>query len=208
MHVILVHGWLSTPDMHFFPWLKQELEAHGHVVLALQMPNPARPKRVEWMAQLDYALQANGDPADTVLLGHSLGTLTILHYLQTIYKGPPFKRIVLCAGFTRAFALPPLLPPRHAQLDHLRNKILHLPEVILEDWFTHAVDASTLRHHARAWTCIHAIDDPVVPFAEGVFLAKQLCAELITENKGHLIEFSPQGTLQLPSALEAILSAS
>jgi len=38
MNIVLVHGWLSSPDQHWFPWLKRELEGRGFHVIAPPMP--------------------------------------------------------------------------------------------------------------------------------------------------------------------------
>ena len=210
MHVILVHGWMSRPQMHFFPWLKKELEARGFEVAAPQMPNPALPKRDEWLATLDQAVSEIDDPSQTILLGHSLGTLTILHYLNTFEKGPAFPHIILTAGFGRQFSLPqPIDIPQiedYPKLIALREKILNLPETVLHDWFSPAIDFAKVKPKARRWTCIHSTDDAIVPYAEGVWLAKKLNVPLITEHNGHLIEFRLNGQMTLPSALEAIVT--
>jgi len=209
MTVLIIHGWLSTPNMHFFPWLKKELEARGMNVIAPQMPNPALPKRAEWLATLDEAVRAVGDPAQTILVGHSLGTLTILHYLNEIYRGPAFPNAVLCSSFCRPFTLPPLrdlpdVPGDHQQFARMREKILSLPEMILNDWFTTPIDFTRVRENVRAITCIHSTDDPIVPYEEGAWVAKQLRSDLITEQRGHFIEFRVTGRMTLPSALSAI----
>jgi len=208
--VLLIHGWLSTPKMHFFPWLKKELETRGYTVVAPQMPNPALPKRAEWLATLSDMLHAIDRPEETILLGHSLGTLTILHYLNEIHQGAAFPHVVLCSGFGRAFSLPqPIDIPRlneYPKLIAMREKILALPEVVLRDWFEPTIDFDRVRHLARRWTCIHAPDDPVVPYAEGVYAAQQLGATFVEETNGHLIEFRVNGRMALPSALEAIVS--
>lgn len=179
MKVVLIHGWLSSPDQNWFPWLKRELKGRGFEVIAPQMPHPMRPDKHKWVPALK-ALLKDLDPTDTILVGHSLGVPTILYCLQD-HEGPAYAKVVLVCGFGR--------------------KIPFLDDVI--DNYDMRLDMRSIRRKASEWICIHGDNDPLVPFGEGKWLAKKLGAEFIVENgRGHLTQY--QGTVRLPSALKTI----
>lgn len=176
MTVILIHGYLGFPDNCWFPWLRRELEARGHDVIIPAMPNPELPERLGWQMTIARVVK---DPASTILIGHSLGCLAILHFLRE-HHGAPFPHVVLAAGFGR---------------DFLRSNAL-------THWFDEKLDFSEIAKKAMRWTSIHSTNDLLVPFAEGEWLAKQLGARLIVEHKGHLRK--REGAGELPSILNAL----
>jgi hypothetical protein len=175
--VILIHGYLGFPQNCWFPWLKRELEARGFEVIAPAMPNPSLPDRNAWQGLVKKTVT---DPAQTILVGHSLGSAVILHYLQE-YEGPQFPHVILTAGFGRDF--------------------LHFAK--LKHWFETPLDFKRIRKQAKKWTSIHSKNDPLVPFAEGEWLAEKIGSKFILENKGHLTK--AEGACQLPSVLKEIL---
>ncbi len=179
MNIVLVHGWMSTPDQHWFPWLRRELEGRGYNVITPRMPNPVKPNKKLWVEKLKSVL-ADLDPQQTMLIGHSLGTPTILYCLQD-HAGPQFLKVVLVSGFARKI---PLL-----------DKVT--------EGYDMKLDPVRIRPKAESWTCIHAPNDPIVPFGEGKRLAKRLRANLVVEKKrGHLTQY--YGVVKLPSALKSI----
>ena len=179
MNIVLVHGWLSSPDQHWFPWLRRELEGRGFNVIAPAMPNPARPEKRAWVEMLKGVL-AKLDPQQTILVGHSLGVPTILYCLQD-HDGPPYLKVVLTSGFART------IPMLDRVVDNYDMR-LNLARIIPK---------------AESWTCIHADNDPLVPFKEGQWLAKKLGADFILEKgRGHLTQY--RGVVKLPSALGSI----
>ena len=181
MKVVLIHGWLSGPNHHWFYWLKRELRKRGFEVIAPVMPNPVRPNKEQWVAQLKKII-SQVDPADTILIGHSLGVPTILYALQD-FKGAKFAQVILVSGFAR--------------------KIPHMEEFI-DGYTMEDLNLKNVKTKAASWVCIHGDNDPLVPFEQGEWLAKQLGAELMLENgRGHLTQF--RGVVKLPSALKAIL---
>lgn len=149
------------------------------------MPKPAMPVCGDWTATLESAVQK---PGETILIGHSLGCPTILYYLQN-YSGPDIlPHVVLVAGFGRAF------------LNHHVSKL----QARLFHWFDGELDFSLIRGKARHFTCINSDNDPLIPFIEGEWLAKQLKGELVTEHKQHFLGVRGRGVVELPSVLEAI----
>jgi len=187
MHIILVHGIWSRPGHHFFPWLRKEMEKRGHRVTSARFPNPAYPDRFAWVTELGRLVE---DPADTIIVAHSLGTFTTLRYLNDVHSGAPFAHIILVSGFGRDFVskhIERILPP----ISRLAN------------WFDVPPDFDHVRPMAHQWTCIHSTNDPLVPYTEGVWLAEQLHVPLVTEHRGHFTTW--RLVWRLPSALEAVL---
>ncbi len=177
MTIILIHGFMGFPNNCYFPWLKKELESRGNKVLVPQMPRPAYPEKLTWVKTI-RSLKC--DPAETILVGHSLGCAALLHFLQE-HRGDAFQHVVLTSGFGRPFV-------------SMKS---------LERWFDPPLDFSVIKTKSEKWTAVHSKNDILVPFREGEWLASQLGADLIIENKGHLTK--REGAKELPSVLEAII---
>ena len=73
----------------------------------------------------------------------------------------------------------------------------------LERWFDPPLDFSVIKTKSKKWTVVHSKNDLLVPFREGEWLASQLGANLIIEDKGHLTK--REGAKELPSVLNAIV---
>lgn len=148
------------------------------------LPEPMFPERTVWVAALERAIEAaivRGIPASKiVLVGHSLGCLTILLALER-HEGEPFSNVLLVSGFGRNFGAFGLGP-----------------------WVRKPVDFQIVRPQSRAWHVLHGKSDVLVPFAEGRWLAKQLHASFIeTGWPGHFMH--EEGVKELPEALDVLL---
>jgi leucyl-tRNA synthetase len=91
---VLLHGYKSGPEKHFHPWLKSELEARGHTVVMPKLPNPDKPNIDE---QVDYVLNSVVLDENTVLIGHSLGSVVAMKVLEKV--NVTIHKLVLVAGF-------------------------------------------------------------------------------------------------------------
>ncbi len=160
--VYVIHGWGANPSCNWFPWLRQELENKGAEVFVPEMPNTNYPQCKEWVENLRVLI---GEPnSDTILVGHSLGTATILRYLESLKEGESVGEVFLVAA---ADANP------------------GFPEV--ESFVSTPPDYEKIKKGAKSFTVIHSDDDPVVPFEMGQRLAKGLGAEFIPlSGLGHL----------------------
>ncbi len=180
MHAILVHGWKGTPDYGWFPWLRRELEAVGYTTESLTLPNPLLPDRTEWVEVIKKAVH---DP-EVVLIGHSLGCPCILFALQE-YAGDPIARVVLVSGFGRPFLFP------HAA-----------------EWFGDAkIDFDLVRQRAKSWAVLHTRLDPIVPFREGEWLAKQLHVPMVEVESHPVGHLAPEDfAFEIPEIFQAVVS--
>ncbi|MEM0465495.1 MAG: class I tRNA ligase family protein [Candidatus Pacearchaeota archaeon] len=93
---MLLHGYNGDPEKYFFPWLKKELENIGYKVNVPKLPNSSNPSVYE---QTDYVLKNCDFDENTVLLGHSFGSVIALKVLEKLNK--PIKKLILVAGFAQ-----------------------------------------------------------------------------------------------------------
>jgi len=155
MRIILVHGFNANPNMNFHPWLRDELHAAGFEVVAPELPLSSKeefdlPKAIEIMKQ-----QVGYLKNDDIVLGHSLGALVALQYLEAIEMTETPRAVILVAA------------PWNVSRPELRSL------------FVDDLDADVLMWKAREFVVIHSQDDKLVPVEHGRKLADQLRARLI-----------------------------
>ena len=176
-HIIILHGWESAPDRHWFPWLKQRLEAVGLRVSVPALPDTMMPKKEAWLSTTEDLID---DPAQTILLGHSLGGTTILRLLEK-WQQAPFRAVM------------PVASPIRSDREELAS------------FFDTEIDFDTARKNTTMSACIYGEDDPRVPIEQGKECAQKLGASLFTlQNVGHLR--TQDGVTTLSEAEEFILA--
>jgi len=74
---VLIHGLNGSPEADFFPKLIERLVADGHEVFAPQLPSASKPSVDE---QVEYILANTTFTENTIVVGHSLGTV-VMHKL-------------------------------------------------------------------------------------------------------------------------------
>ncbi len=94
-HYVLLHGYKSSPEKNFFPWLAEELKRQGHTVEVPTLPDPDEP---DVHTQRDHVLESCHFDEKTVLLGHSLGSVVALKVLEELDR--PIEKLILVAGFS------------------------------------------------------------------------------------------------------------
>lgn len=183
--VIIIHGWKATPEKHWFPWLKQELEKRGFAVAVPQMPNADKPYWKEWVCRIDDTVGETDEK--TFLVGHSLGTVAILKYLETLPAGQKIGGVVLAAGFFEPF---PNMPRE------------------LDNFFAGGkTNYEKISSSAEAFAVISSDNDPFVPLRYGEVLSEKLnAAFLIMPSAGHIRQ--DEGFVQFPEALRSVVEIS
>lgn len=177
--VFIVHGYDATPADNWFPWFKKELEEKGFKVEVPQMPNADHPTLEKWLAHLQSIVGECDE--NTYFAGHSLGTITILKFLEVLSENQKVGGIVLVGGFSESLNFKPL-----------------------ETFTEKPLDYEKVKRSVKKITAIHSIDDPNVPYKFGEIIRDKLDAELITlEGAGHINWKS--GWFELPQALDVIL---
>jgi uncharacterized protein len=177
--VILIHGWEGSPNEGWKPWLKKELEQKGITVLNPNMPDPNYPKQKEWIKHLSSII---GTPdSETFLVGHSLGAITILRYLEVLEENQKIGGAIFIAGFT----------------DDLK-----IPE--LSDFFKEKINWDKIKKHCNKFFAIHSDNDHYVPLTYGNIFKKNLGAEIIILHKMRHFSGS-DGITEIPILLNILL---
>lgn len=94
-NVLILHGFESNSQEHWFLNVKKELEKKGYKVHVPNMPNSLHPKQIEWV---DIINKFKPDEK-WILVGHSLGGTAILRYLETTKK-PIGKAVFIATPLT------------------------------------------------------------------------------------------------------------
>jgi len=94
VNYVLLHGFTGSVEDNFFPWLKQELTKRGKKVWAENLPDTSNPTIDK---QVEFVLKNAEFDENTVLLGHSLGSVVALKVTERLKT--PIKKLVLAAGF-------------------------------------------------------------------------------------------------------------
>ena len=176
---IIVHGWGASPADHWFPWLKDQLEARGFSVAIPAMPDTEHPDMHAWTVAIAAAV-GTPDPG-LILIGHSIGTVAILRYIESLSAETRIGGILLVAGF-------------------LENS-----DAELGSFFRSPFDYGHIRRACPAIAAIESDDDPAVPQGNGELLRDRLSARLVTLHAaGHMN--AEDGFTTLPEALDAVLS--
>lgn len=79
VRAVIAHCWTGTPAVGWYPAAKSELSALGYHVEVPALPETDAPDPVAWRSALDAIIANRAD--ETLLVGHSLGALAVLHWL-------------------------------------------------------------------------------------------------------------------------------
>ena len=179
---IIVHCWGGSSDYAWYPWAKAELEKMGYLVSVPDMPDPDPPKLATWLPHLQQVI---GEPDEELLLiGHSIGTVTIMRYLESLQSGVVGK-VILVAGFT----------------DQLGFKEL-------ENFFETRLDFSKIKHKAKdGFVIIQSDNDPFVSEQYGARLEEELDGKLVVKHGASHMSGAVDGEdacHELPELIESL----
>ena len=175
--VIIIHGYTASPEKNWFPWLKAQLEQQGVVVKVPAMPDPLSPDPQRWQQHLlDAQIELD---KDTVVIGHSLGCVTLLRYLAS--QQQQVGGYLLVSGFTEEQAT---LPELKAHTDI-------------------SLDYANLKSLSDKRISIISSNDSIVSPQSSRTLATLLETEVITvENAGHFLD--REGFSEFPLILKVL----
>lgn len=180
---VIVHGFKGKPDTNWKPWLKTQLEMNGFSVEVPEMPNTNHPLVNEWVDTLS-ATVGQIDTDELYLIGHSLGCITILKYLEALQEGQKVKACIFVAGFGRKF--------NKYQGGH-------------DSFFEQEIDWYKAAQHSDTFIALHSIDDQNVDSEELALFGDKLKAKTTLVNeRGHF--GSQDGVFEVPDVLDTILS--
>jgi uncharacterized protein len=181
-HVVIVHGFKGKPNTNWKPWLKKALEDEGFKVDVPEMPATMAPVAQEWQNTL--ALTIGTPTPKTYLIGHSLGSITILRYLETLNKNQKIGGCILVAGFGEKF-------PEYAG-GH-------------DTFFDHELNWERIRQHCNKFIAIHSDNDTNVGYAQlSLFATKLKAKTILMHSMGHF--GSDDGVFELPVVKNELLN--
>lgn len=176
MNLTIIHGTKGSPEINWFPWVREKFTALGHNVTIPAMPTPENQSAQNWL-EIYNALP----PAD-ILIGHSIGATFLLHILQR-RKTPVAKTI---------FVSPVMDDINMTDYDALNKTFWDFPF----DWVH-------IKEMAGAITILHGDNDPYVPLTHPEKLQRLIGGDLtIIPQGGHLN--GEAGFTELPMLLDVI----
>ncbi len=177
MRVVLIHGYNANPEMNFHPWLIQQLKDKGIEVIAPKIPLEGEP---DVLLCIDALVQAVGRLDEkTIILGHSLGGVLALRYLEAAEAVSTPRAVMLIAA------------PWQTKSETIKN--LFLSEF----------DYDVVAWKAKEFVIVHDKEDTMVPFDHALKYQKMLNAELIeTTGNNHYMD------AEYPILFETILRKS
>lgn len=187
--VFILHGWGSSPERNWKPWLKNELGKRGFKIFVPAMPDTDYPKIDAWVNHLAKIV---GNPDNNCyFVGHSIGCQTILRYLETLQRDVKVGGAVFVAGWV-----------------HLKPEMLEEgDEEIAKPWLETPIKWKKIITHTKNFVSIFSDNDGLVPIEDAKIFKEKLGSKIIIEHKkGH---FSHEdGIMKLPSVLESVLKIS
>ena len=184
--VYIVHCWDGYPEYCWYPYVKRELQSKGFDVEVPAFPETDAPNLLKWLPVLKDLV---GVPNEEVyLIGHSVGCITILRYLESLSSNQKVGGVILVAGYT----------------DDLGFKEL-------ENFFTTEIPFEKIKEKANHFILIHSDDDPFVALKYGDILKEKLGAELIIKHNFKHFFGAVDGEyscIELPDVVQAVLKIS
>lgn len=182
--VFIIHGYGATVSDHWFAWLEAALVHAGISARRVALPDSGMPDFDRWQQALADAV---GRPSENdIFVAHSLGTVSVLHYLSAL-RPKRIGGLVLVS----AFGAPIPTLPRIGGFDvdaYVRRCILDFP---------------ALRVMTGNIELFAAADDTIVPPENTRLLAQQLDARLtVVPHGGHFL--ASDGFTELPPVLQAV----
>ncbi|MBI2056488.1 MAG: alpha/beta hydrolase [Candidatus Sungbacteria bacterium] len=179
--IFIIHGYKSFPTDCWFPWLKDELIKRGFTVYVPRFTNSHEPKFEKWLETIREAVGIADE--NTYFIGHSLGAIAIIRYLQTLKK-EKIGGAVFVAGRV-------IFRPRKTSA--------------ISGFFETPIRWSNVKKVTGKTIGVYSIDDPFVSIENGRLLEQKLGTKLVLEkNKGHFSR--DDAVLKLPIVLKNILS--
>lgn len=181
--VYVIHGWTGNPNNDWFPWIKKELEDMDLKVIIPVMPDTNNPSCQKWV---DHLIKTVKKPySHSFLVGHSLGCIAILRFLETIVEDEKVGGTLLVAGF-----------------GHDLNYEGYNNELV--SFFDKPILWDKIRKHCNKFVSIHSDNDPWVPIEHSNIFKEKLAAQThIEHNMSHFHQEA--GITEVPFVLTQIL---
>lgn len=97
MNVLILHGSYGKPFENWFPWLESQLSDLGIDCVVPTFPTPNYQCYSDWATLLDYYNRKGYLNNDTIVIGHSCGSIFAVKYI--IDRNIHLKGIVTVSGY-------------------------------------------------------------------------------------------------------------
>ncbi len=177
---VILHGTDGTPDLNWFPWLKQKLEAKGYQVWVPLLPENHTPNKQTYN---DFLFNQEWDFADNLVIGHSSGAVSVLNLLED-ERCPMIKAGVLVGAWSE-------------------TKSTILEQEQFKDLFPEkGFNFERIKSQAPKLLYLHGDNDPYCPPEQAKRLAQQTGSDIIVIPNGH--HLGTTRTPKFPELLEAL----
>lgn len=179
-NIYVVHGYTSSSQSEWFPWLKEQVKNIQVKIDIPDMPDSKNPHLETWLNHLrKNALDID---ENTIFIGHSLGCVTALRYI--LEKDIKIKGAILVSGFINE-------NPMDEQTEGL------------QEFVDEPLDIARIKNLIPSRIVITATDDDIVPTKATQKLAEALDSNLIILSSGkHFI--ARDGYTEFPVLLNEI----
>ena len=151
---LILHGTSSNSSSNWFPWLKSELENVGWKVWVPDLPNSDEPN----VERYNKYILGNNDwifDDNTVIIGHSSGSVEILGLLQDLPESTVVDKCILIGSFKDDLGWPNL-----------------------GGLFLKPFDFLKIKKQSKSFLFIHSDNDPYCPLEHAKYLSNKLEGEL------------------------------
>lgn len=181
---VLLHGTDGTPNDHWLPWMRSELEQRGYEVYAPDLPDNHNPSREVYEA---FLKESGWDFTDNLLVGHSSGTTTILNLLMSEWF-PKVKAAVMVGMFLNEKLTKTADWYETGQFDNL---------------FVEKFDTEKIKSKCPEFICVHGDNDHACDYEDAQSFCQELGGTFITiKNGAHLN--SSSGITELPQIIQKL----
>jgi len=179
-NILIIHGAYGNAQENWFPWLKKELESLGNNVFIPNFPTPEKQNLKNWLEILaPYEQYLN---KDSIVIGHSLGPVFLLHVIEKL-------KIPIKAAFFVSCFLSPLGNPDFDKIN--------------ASFYKSDFNWAQIKANCKEFYIYHSDDDPYVPIEIADKIARGLDVNIqVIEGAGHFNETA--GYVTFPLLLGAI----
>ena len=191
--VLIVHGWGGNSKEPIVDFMNQEFSKKGYKVITPDMPETNDPKPELWLNKIKKELGEIKD--NTYLVGHSIGGIAILRFIESLSDKEKIRGIILIA------------PWMGLDKESINEVGEFEAREISNRWFSKKIDWEKIKAKIGKIICIYSKDDPFVPLEGKELFIKKLRAKILIENdKGHFTEPEEvENNVSLKKAVEEII---
>ena len=181
INVYIIHGFMASPSDHWFQWLKGKLEERGVSAKVLALPDSSVPNPIVWQQTLSENIDQLNE--NTFLVAHSLGSVSVLNYLENREGDKSIGGLILVSGF-----------------------VAPLPELPqLDSFVDNQIDFEKIVKVAPQRAVIGSPQDLIVPYSLTEALARGLRVDLYSiDDAGHFL--AEDGYDSFPQLLDTLLN--